>query len=254
MSKLLTSAPNERRRSAQRAGSLSPSARLPPAPSWSPLSLRAPSLTPRFVPCSSPQWVPISVFVTRQLPAARTPTAEHDVESGRRLRRASACLRGCGARGAPVAADGPRRRRADRGRAEPARDLQLRGGRGQRRRGCRHGARHPGREHAGRAHRVDGRPRPRPHARHRAPAGRGRGLRPRGRVGYLGAGADAGPRPPRRHRRHRRVRPDRQAVGRRLEGFGCELSRPAAAAGAARGAARALRLRDPPAAHAADAG
>ena len=84
-------------------------------------------------------------------------------------------------------------------------------------------------------------------ARHRAAAGRGRGVRAGGRVAYVGAGADAGPRPPRRDRRDRGLRPHR--AGGRAAARGLRLRAPdheQHRGNASERAAPAFRLRDHP--------
>ena len=263
MSKRLTLAQAASRRAAHASGSLDPDRSF--ATSATAVVARASSPcvfpdAPAFAMLLALMGAHASVFVTRRLPgeALQRLEAEHDVEVWpERLPppRAELLARAPQLEGLlslltdPIDAeliDAAPNLRAISNYAVGVDNVDVRGG---------HGAGHPGGQHARRAHRVNRRPCARADARHRAPARRGRGVRAQRRVGHLGAGADAGSRPARGDRRHRRLRPDR--AGGRPPARGLRLRAPhhePQRRGAARGAARALRLRDAPLpAHAGDA-
>ena len=108
-------------------------------------------------------------------------------------------------------------------------------------------ARHPGRQHPRRAHRRDRRPRLRAHARVRAAPARGRARRARRPVGDVRARPQPRRRGDGRDARDRRLRPHRPG-GRAARGGLRDGGAPQRALRRrpARGAARALRLRQPP--------
>ena len=248
---------------AQRRDRSIPSARLPPAPPSSPPAARLSCVFPDApVPAMllDPMGAQARVFVTRQLPgdALERLQAEHDVEvwperlpppREELLARAPELEGLLSLLTDPVDAElieAAPRLRAISNYAVGVDNVDVEAATA---RGI------PVGNTPGRAHRVDGRPRARADARHRAAAGRGRGVRAGGGVGHLGAGPDARSRPARRHRGDRRLRPHRAggrppARGLRLQAAHHQPER----RGAARGAARALRLRDAALpAHAGDA-